>query len=254
MPRTPRSGLPLRITLAALATFALSPQAAFAQEGAKSGPGAHGWHLEAGVVTDFPLQVGARVGLETPGRIRISTSLGVLPGPYVDAINGVLVGVDAYSRDEAKLVSNTLSSSLVWRTHVGIRPIPSAGFYVDAGYGLVALGGGGTAAELIAGLTDRQLPPGVGQLPISASSTLHMLDVELGWRFPIGPHFALWTALGGAFTLGSSTSLDPDTTNEPRVDQAVRQITDAGARRLDDIYTSYVFTPVLSLGAAYVFF
>jgi hypothetical protein len=255
MPRPPRTAPLVRAALAAaLVAVASLPRAARAQAGGASAPATRGWHLEAGVGTDFPVQVGARVGAEMPGRVRLSTSLGILPGPYVDAINGIVVATGAYGRDEADLVSNTLSTSLVWRTHVGWRPIASAGFYVDAGYGLVALGGGGTAAEIIAGLTDRDVPPGAGQLPISAKSTLHMLDVEVGWRFPIGPHFAAWTALGGAFTLGSSTRLTPDATNDPRIDQAARAIADAGARRLDDIYTSYVFTPVLSLGVAYVFF
>ncbi|HEU4405357.1 MAG TPA: hypothetical protein VFS43_08725 [Polyangiaceae bacterium] len=257
MPRTPRPPPLARGALVAFAcalAFGSSPRAARAQGGEPSGGPSRDWHLEAGVGTDVPVQVGARVGLEAPGRIRVSTSLGFLPAPYVDAINGVLVGVGAYGRDEADLVSNTLSSSLVWRTHVGIRPFADAGFYADAGYGLVALGGGGTAAEIIAGLTGRDPPPNAGQLPISARSTLHMLDVELGWRFPIGAHFAAWTALGGAFTLGSSTSLSPEATGNARVDAAVKQIADDGARRLDDIYTSYVFTPVLSAGAAYVFF
>lgn len=251
------SGPALVTRLALAGAFALCfwPRAARADEASGAGGRARGdWHLEAGVGTDFPVQLGARVGLEMPGRVRVSTSFGVLPGPYVDAINGVLVGLDAYSREEADLVTSTLSSSLVWRTHVGWRPFADAGFYADLGYGLVTLGGGATASELIAGLTKRDLPPGAGGINITADSTLHMLDVELGWRFPIGPSFAAWTALGGAFTLASSTSLTPDETGRPLIDAEARKIADAGAKRLDDIYTSYVFTPVLSLGVAYVFF
>ncbi len=253
-PAAGRARAPCVALLGAFATLAGAPGDALAQEARASGPGAQGWHLEAGLGTDFPVQVGARVGLETPGRFRLSTSFGVLPKPYVSAINGVLVGAGAYDDDEADLVANTLSSSLVWRTHAGWRPFADAGFYADVGYALVTLGGGGTAAEIIAGLTDRELPPGAGGLEVAARSTLHMLDAELGWRFPIGPSFVAWGALGGAFTLGSSTRLTPEATQNPRVDQAARQIADAGEKRLDEIYTSYVFTPVLSLGAAYVFF
>ncbi|HEU4533845.1 MAG TPA: hypothetical protein VFS00_06990, partial [Polyangiaceae bacterium] len=110
------------------------------------------------------------------------------------------------------------------------------------------------AAELVAGLAGRKLPPGAGRIDVEADSTLHMLDVELGWRFPLGPSFAAWTALGGAFTVASSTTLTPDETGQPLVDAEARSIAEAGAKRLDEIYTSYVFTPVLSLGLAYVFF
>lgn len=240
------------VVLAALAA-ASSPRGARAQEAGADG-GARDWHLEAGVATDFPVQLGARVGVEGPGRVRLSTSLGFLPSPYVHAINGVLTGLDAYGDAEADLIANTLSSSLVWRTHVGWRPLEGQGLYVDAGYGLVTLGGGASAAEVVAGLTGRDVPAGAGRIDITARSSLHMLDAEVGWRFPVGPSFVAWGALGGAFTLASSASLRPEATGNARVDAAVRQIAVDGENRLNDIYTSYVFTPVITVGAAYVFF
>src|SRR6266545_1250172 len=54
-------------------------------------PAADGWHLSLGAGTDFPVAVGGRVELEAPFRLHLSTSLGFIPGLYVDAINSVVV-------------------------------------------------------------------------------------------------------------------------------------------------------------------
>jgi len=245
--------LPQAAFFAALATTSLVPALARAQEPIPA-RAENAWHLEAGVGTDFPIQVGLRAGLETPQRIRLSTSLGVLPRPYVNAVNGVLVGAGAYDRVTGDVIKDTLSSSLVWRTHVGFRPFANSGFYVDVGYGLVALGGGTTAAALLAELTGQTLPQGHSDLDVSVHSTLHMFDVEFGWRIPLSHSFVVWAALGGAFTFASSTRLSVQPTGDADFDQAARQLAGTGANYLDHVYRSYVFTPVISLGGSYVFF
>jgi hypothetical protein len=211
------------------------------------------WHLRAEAGTDFPVHVGGCVGAEFPYRLRLSTSVGYLPGPYVDAINGVVVGLGGYDQATADLVRSALQSSLVWRTHVGWRPFPKAGFYADVGYGYVSLGGGASAAELISVVTGVKMPaadPTAGK-SFDIHSSLHMLDVELGWGFLIADRITVRPALGGAFTLGSSTKITP--AYQPRMPQIVSAFARESEAYLDDIYTSYVFTPVVSLWAGYAF-
>jgi hypothetical protein len=204
-------------------------------------------------LTEFPVSVGLRADAELPHRLRVSTSVGFLPGPYVDAINGLLTTAGAYPDTTADLIKSTLKSSLVWRTHVGVRPFRNRGFYVDAGYGLVALGGSATAATLVAGVTGQTLPAedNAETKAFQARSTLHMLDVEVGWQLWIHDHVRLRVALGGAFTLAASTSIAPDYT--PRAPRVTASFANYAQNYLNDVMTSYVFTPVLTVGGGWGF-
>jgi hypothetical protein len=119
-----------RTLSAAAVLLALQAAPALAQEPA---PAAR-WSLALGAGTDFPLAVGVRLDAEGPYRLRLSTSLGLVPGPYVDAINASVVALGGYDNATAGLLKQTLSSSLIWRTHVGWRAWH--GFYLEAGYGV----------------------------------------------------------------------------------------------------------------------
>lgn len=209
------------------------------------------WRGAVAAGTELPMSVGVRGQVEAPFRVRLSTTLGVLPGPYVSAINGFLVGIGAYGDDTATLVKSTLSSSLIWRTHVGYRPFAKHGFTVEGGYGLVTLGGGATQATLVTALTGREAPNANDEKTYSARSTLHMLDIELGWEWEIVRHLFARVALGGAFTVGSSTTITPDF--QPRAPRLTTAFASYGEAYLDDVYTSYVFTPVASVWAGYAF-
>jgi hypothetical protein len=231
--------------LAASLALALAPSAARADP----------WHLSLSGATDFPVSAGVRLDVEGPARLRLSTSLGVMPEPYVGAINGIATAAGWYSEDEAMLIRTAIKSSLVWRTHLGWRPFPRLGFTVMAGYGLVTLGGGASAQELIAGITGQAIPAGTmsGRYTYSVAATLHMIDVELGWEWTLlRDRLVLSTALGFAGTLASQTTIRPEYT--PRAPQAVAAFANYGATYLDGLMTSYVFTPVISVGVGYRFF
>lgn len=218
---------------------------------AADSPGAPRWTGAVAAGTELPVSVGARAHIEAPIRLRLSTAVGVLPGPYVSAINGILVGAGAYDQSTATLIRETLSSSLVWRTHLGYRPFALHGFTVEAGYGLVALGGSASASSVVSAATGSAPPvEATGGKTFSVASTLHMLDVELGWEWRIVEHLFIRCAIGGAFTLGASTSVTPDYT--PRAPRATESFTSASAAYLDETYTNYVFTPVVSLWSGYV--
>jgi hypothetical protein len=212
-----------------------------------------GWQLAAGVGTDFPMDVGARFDVETPFRLRLNTTFGYMPKPYAGAINGFLEGIGVYDDNVGSLIEATLQSSFVWRTHVGYRPFASHGFYVDAGYGLVTLGGSTTSSQIVSAATGQTFPSTeTGSThDFNANLTLHMIDAELGWLFTLLPHWQLRVALGGAFTVGSSTSITPQfTVRSPTATTAFEQYAETF---LNQEVRSYAMSPVVSVGTAYAF-
>jgi hypothetical protein len=200
--------------------------------------------LGIAATTSFPVDVGVRLTYEAPFPLRLSTSLGFLPGAYVDGTNAIVRAFGGYDDRTAELVRNSLQSSLVWRSHVGVRPF--RGFYAEAGYGLVSLGGGASAAEILAAVTGRSVP-GAGSRTFTAHSTLHMLDVELGWEARLAPDLRLRTAVGGIFTLAASTHIEPDFDPGLLGSLAVKALARAGELYLDRMYEKYVHTPVVTI-------
>lgn len=198
-----------------------------------------------GAVTDFPVQVGGRAEIEIQGRLRAWTSLGVLPVPYVEAINAISQAVGGYDEATGDLIVAALSRSLVWRTHLGWRPWKTEGFTVDAGYGLATLGGDTRTSELAAVALGASIPTEAGNR-YDIDSTLHQFSVELGWRFLVWRGLSLRTSVGLAATVGSSTAVTP-ATSSPSSEQIARSL----EAYLDDVYTRYVHFPYVGLEVGY---
>lgn len=211
------------------------------------------WSFQAEGLTDVPVQVGGRIVVEGPLRLRLGTSLGVLPGPYVDLINDVVVAAGGYDESTAKLIRQSLKQSLVWRLHLGWRPFKDYGFYFEFGYGLVTLGGGVETEELITAVTGSQPPRDdpTTERTYDITSTLHMLDVKIGWQWMLWEVLILRAAIGFAGTLGARSEVAP--AYRPIAQRAVGAFTDAAEKYLNSIYTNYVFTPVASLALGYRF-
>lgn len=247
--RRARRGRALPALLAGAAVLCGAAGVAAAGEGPADDMG--GWHLSVDGQTDFPIDVGVRAQAETPFRLRLATSAGWMPAPYVDAINAFLVGVNAYDQDTADLIQSALQSSLVWRAHAGYRPFAAHGLYLEAGYGLVTLGGGTTGSALVAGVTGNDLPPTKGRVDFQVLSTLHMADVEIGWEWTVVDHLHLRAAVGGAFTFAAATHIQNDAGLSGK---AIESFEEGAASYLDSLYRSYVFTPVVSVGVGWAAF
>ncbi len=213
------------------------------------------WHLSVVALTDVPIHVGGQLTVEMPYRIRASTSLGVLPGPYVDLINAVVVAAGGYDDATAEIIANALHRSLVWRLHVGWRPFRRHGLYFEVGYTLITLGGQMTSEDVLVLATGQPSPIGgtaAGERGYDIGSTLHMIDVEVGWELLFWDHFVVRFALGFAGTVGAHTE------TEPNYDSLIPRVADefgaAAGAYLDEVYRSYVFSPVLSVALGYRFF
>lgn len=211
-----------------------------------------GLHLDLEAVTDFPLDVGGRIALECPYRIRVATALGVLPAGYLDAINGVVVAAGGYDDATAELVRTTLRNSLVWRLQVGWRPLADYGFYFEVGYAIVTLGGAVDSEDLLVLATGADESEMSRTRTYEVASTLHQLVGEVGWQWILWEQLDLRVALGFAGTVASSTDVGRKSRQPPGPRLATLEA-DSEAY-LDDVYTSYVFTPTVTVAVGYRFF
>jgi hypothetical protein len=168
--------------------------------------------LALGAGTDFPLSVHVAGLLELPGRVQLSTSLGLLPRSYLEVLNDVLVETGAYGEDEALLVEDSLSSAVVWRTFVGWRPFEHRGFYFAGGYTLLTLGGNVTSTDTLFRALGLEVPDELLEEVALARvhSTLHQGAAELGWQWQLPARLKLKLGLGGFTTFAASSSLEPE--------------------------------------------
>lgn len=219
------------------------------------------------VLTDLPIQAGVGALIELPQRMRVQTSLGWMPKPYVRGINQIVTQLisESYSVETAQLVEDTIQDSLVWSIKGGWRPYKSSGFYTHLGYTLVTLGGGSTASELIEGITgetrerrgSNRSEQAERMLPIDAESTLHLASLEVGWEWlltkPTQSHrLHLRAAFGWSYTFASSAKLQvrSDETG-PIVQEWFRRLEDAGEAYLVDTFESYIHPPSFTIAIGY---
>jgi len=195
--------------------------------------------------TDVPLQVGGRVELEAWHRLRLWTSLGVLPDPYVEIIDEFGQAFGGYNDATSELIVSSLQRSLVWRLHAGWRPFADAGFTVDLGYTLATLGGDTQPSDLIGAALGRDVSSDIGTT-YELDATVHLLGFELGYRWPLPAGFSVRASVGFATTVASSTHARPNQDNARNL--ATAEFFEV---YLDDIFTRYVHFPYVGLGFGY---
>lgn len=209
--------------------------------------------LEA--MTDVPLQIGAGVMLESKHRLRLRSSLGFISGAYIDGVNAFAqtYSEQPYTDAVAELVSESLENSMVWRTHVGMRPGERAGLYMHAGYTLVSFGSKTTGAELLEaaleiGNIDMSAGPMGAARDVQIDSNLHLVDVELGWDFYVGRHANLRIGAGYSHTFFSRTRISARYDADNQMNTAeIQEMERNGEVLLDAIYQEYLRFPTVSM-------
>jgi hypothetical protein len=204
-------------------------------------------HLDLKLGTAFPTDLGAQATLEIPARIRFTTAAAWLPGPYLDFINNTSVKAQWYDQVTADLISAALQNSLILRAHIGWRPFKKLGFQFELGYNFIGLGGGLTGEDVLEAATDYNLPAGTGgYFEFSAQAALHRADLTVGWEFVVKKHLLLRLDIGASYTFSANSKLEPEF-DVPRIaEDGVEQLTQEGEAYLNDIFTSYVHTPILA--------
>lgn len=212
------------------------------------------WHVRTESVTDAPLQVGQRVVAEFPGRLRLTSDVGWMPGDYVHAINEIILYFDGYDRDTAVLVEESLTSSMVWRQSLGWRPFRRAGFYLEGGYTLVTLGGGVALSTVLAESTGYRIPDWMFEgYEFGLETDLHMATAELGWEGRIWRRLAWRFALGGFYTVNAETEITPNF-DAGLLQWYVDDFCDDSERDLDGKYEEWFHAPTVTVGLGYAFF
>ncbi len=212
------------------------------------------WHVNAELVTDVPIMVGGHLVVETPSRLRIGNSLGVMPGAYVDLINDTATSFEWYGDATAAIIEAVVEDALVWRSHLGWRPFAERGFYVETGYTFVGLSGGTVDESLLVEATGEKppsRPSGGSKFEFEAEAAMHMIDVELGWQWNVWEAVWLRTALGGAFTLSSSAKVERQF--DAPAAAAWDAFEDESEAYLVDTFESYGHTAVFSVAAGWRF-
>ncbi len=208
--------------------------------------------LGAEALAELPLQMGGRVWAELPGRIRVGTTVGAMPGFYLSAINTALTSGGAMRTDEGKLIGAAVEQVLIWRLSLGWRPFSGRGFYFSAAY-LLGLLEGFLPVHLLE-VAAKAAPvevPGLDRYKdgAAAETSLHMIHLELGWTWSAPPGLSLRLALGAALTASASTRVDATGTaaDYPQV----ARLAGKAEINISDMLETHAFTPTISLAVGW---
>lgn len=205
--------------------------------------------------TEAPIFLGAQGTLKLPYGFLLQAELGVLPGFYVDAVDGALVSANVYSEAVSSLVTSGLRDSFVMRLSGGMRPFVDHGFEVLGGYTLTTLGGGVSARAALEAVGGVSLPAQIPDADIGLRTTLHSFHVSVGWRWAIADHFLVRASLGYLQSVASSSHIEvPDSAAAiPGAADVIARANQTIDATLDENYRTYVKLPILGLGMGYAF-
>jgi hypothetical protein len=209
------------------------------------------WTPTVELTTTIPLDIAERVSLEAPNRLHLRASIGVMP--YASLIDKVIKGFGGYGEAEAEVIREALSKSLVFRVQGGFRPFANLGLYLDVGYSLVTLGGDLDGNDVIVlgrgGIAPQDATSSFRHYRVS--STLHLVVLELGWEQALLDWLFVRGAIGFAGAQGASSTIEPTFSDVNA--ELLQAYCDQSAEYLDQLYTTYMYTPTLTLGVGVKF-
>jgi hypothetical protein len=167
------------------------------------------WHLDVMVGTVIPMDVGGRFTLEGPYRIRLSLGAGIMPDSYVSVINSTAEELNLYREAQSRLIENALYRSTTLRAALGWIPWSEWGFFFDVGYAFQGLGGRSSPGEVVVAATDLE-PPISGIVDLDVQANLHIMTVDLGYKWFFWENLFLQASLGGEFTMGATSRIEPE--------------------------------------------
>lgn len=210
--------------------------------------------VDLGVGTVVPLYLGVQAQAELTARILIRAEIGWMPGSYVDIINAGATALNAYNDETADLLRDGIEDSLILRFSAGHRPLEDYGLEILAGYTLGTLGGSAATVEVVEAVIGSNLSNvNVNSASdIDLSSTMHAAHVELAYRWIVGDDWVLRASVGYVHVFSSSTQADLNLPAGRLREASTTPLPEVEAY-LDDLYTSYVRSPVVGVIASYRF-
>jgi hypothetical protein len=208
-------------------------------------------HLDLLARTSLPWDIGGRLQGEFPGRLRLGLEVGWVPPAYIDMANAIVEGFGGYDESVSTLISSAVERSVVVGVDVGWRPWPKEGFQFYAGYMGVFAGGGLTGTEALAAVSDAVPSVATSAIDVQLSTTIHLVKTGVSWELVWAERFVMRFDLGGAFTVGSRTTGELETSVGNRVtDAAIDEL----KVYLDDQIQSWVHSPLIGLSMGVRFF
>lgn len=209
--------------------------------------------LDISAGSSFPTDVGLRGMVEGPGRVRGMFQVGLLPSPYLDAINQTAVSQEWYDQTTADLIEAALHHALALRLHAGWRPFPKLGFFLSGGYGFLGLGGGLTGSQAFAILTGYDIPIPGGYLEYDIHASLHRAEFLLGWEWILKEHLLIRSELGASYTFSAHSEMERNFDVPFLLEGILDDWETEGEDKLDSIFTRFVHTPIINLEVGWRF-
>ena len=158
----------------------------------------NGWLLSFEGVGTAPVDLGVQVGLEAPFGLRLSAGYGWIPAASLRWLEGTSVSAG----DASATVDVADASGHILRVKLGIRPFSRLGWYFDAGY---------ARADLTANADVTGSVTNVGSLSggYSATSSVDLWLVELGYQWLLERRLVVGVGLGFMGTLDARTTIAP---------------------------------------------
>ena len=208
------------------------------------------WHLGLEALTDFPMQVGAQVWVETPHRFRFTVSSGEMPDLYLQTINSIAVSAGAYNQSTASFITELLDRAATFRLQVGWRPFARRGAYVEAGFGILAVDKGLALADVIQLATTFPVPQeaSVG-FGYRVHTVVETLGVELGWIWYPWRNLTVRFSLAFAAPVGAQISIKPSVASTLQ-----RPFTQFAEAYGEELIEKYLFIPTVGLALGWRLF
>lgn len=211
--------------------------------------------FDVALVTEAPIMMGGQATFEMPYRFLLQGEVGVVPGFFVDAVDGALKNAGAYDDATSQVVRGGLRNSLIVRLSGGWRPFPDHGFEILGGYTMTSLGAGVSGKQAVEAASGISIPAEIPDGDVVIHSTIHSVHVSLGWRWVIANHFLIRASVGYMQGVASSSHLEvpASLSQNPTTAAYVSQANTAVDSFLDDKFKTYVKLPVLGLSMGYRF-
>ncbi|MEO0592258.1 MAG: hypothetical protein AAFZ38_01655 [Myxococcota bacterium] len=210
--------------------------------------------VDVGFATAVPVHLGGQVQVDLPYQFLLRFELGWMPPAYVDVINEGAQAFDAYGDQTAELIRDGIQNSLIMRASVGGRPFSNRNIEVSGGYTVATLGGSAAAVEVVEAVFERELDSAALENigAVDLESTVHALHIDVGYRWELDVHWLVRASLGYVHVVSSDTTALVTTNETARREAETVQSPELEAY-LDNLYTTYVRAPVLTVSVAYRF-
>lgn len=166
-----------------------------------------GWHADITVGTDVPVDIGARLAVETPIGLRLFGEVGGMPQGYQTMTSAVAGLADTQGRNVSAAVDQTMQSAFSGAAGLSLRPMPNKGLVADVGWRRMNLRGEGSVASIASALGYGAQIGASAEQPWTSKTTMDQVITRVGWMWEPAEQLIVRLDVGAAITVAADTSL-----------------------------------------------